>query len=452
MDKPKVPRALTIAGSDSGGGAGIQADLKTFAALGVHGMSAITCITAQNTAKVTQVVPLDARAILEQVRVCVEDIGVDAIKTGMLFSASIIEAVTAEVARLEVPIVVDPVMVAKSGAQLLRDDAIEAMKGLISVATVVTPNAYEARLLTGLEIKSVEDQIDAARSIAGWGSKAVVVKGGHLYGDEVVDVLLYGDRVFRFVSKRIDTKNTHGTGCVFASAIAAELAKGRDVVDAVGVAKEFVTSSIAYSFAIGRGSGPVNPIGSLIRDAEIHRAIERLQKAVRTLEGLEGAGTLAPESMINLAESLPYPRDHRDVIAIPGRLVRIDGYLRASGPPSPGASRHVASALLEISNYDSNMRSAMNIKFDESIINIVERLNFSVSSYDRSREPPEVKRVEGATVRWGIREAVRSAGKVTDVIYHMGDYGKEPMILIIGRDSLDVVDKFKLILREYLKV
>ncbi|RLG06978.1 MAG: bifunctional hydroxymethylpyrimidine kinase/phosphomethylpyrimidine kinase, partial [Thaumarchaeota archaeon] len=281
----KIPRALTIAGSDSGGGAGIQADLKTFAALGVHGMSAITSITAQNTVEVTMIHDVPVELIVEQIRVVVRDIGVDAVKTGMLHTSEIIEAVASEVSKLDAPLVVDPVMIAKSGAPLLEKEAMKTLiEELIPKAFVLTPNAKEAEALTGIKVADLDSQKEAARKIADLGVEAVVVKGGHIPGSKVVDVLYY-DGEFRFYeSERIDSENTHGTGCTFASAIAAELAKGHEVFEAVEVAKQFVSDAIRYGLSIGRGHGPVNPMGKIVEYADRFETLNIMREAVRRVE------------------------------------------------------------------------------------------------------------------------------------------------------------------------
>jgi len=443
----RIPRALTVAGSDSGGGAGIQADLKTFAALGVHGMSAITSITAQNTYSVTRVVDLDPEMVVEQIRVCVEDIGVDAVKTGMLHTTDIIMAVADELRKISAPKVIDPVMVAKSGAPLLKEDAIKTLvEELIPIADVVTPNAREAERLTGIPVKGLEDQKRAAKEIAELGAKAVVVKGGHIDGPVVRDVLYFNGDYIVLESERIQTKNTHGTGCTFASAIAAHLAHGTEIVQAVRKAKEFVTDAIRYGLDLGKGSGPVNPLWATLRKAWLYEAIENVRVATEVLERVDGVGWICPESMINLAEVVPYGSSNDDVVGIPGRIVNVGGRLRASSCPRPGGSRHVASAVLVAHSLDRRVRAAMNVRYDERILESAVRLGMSVSSYDRSREPPEIKNVEGMTIRWGVREAFNQAGKVTDIVYHMGDFGKEPMITIFGEDAVDVVKKLLRIL------
>lgn len=255
-----VYKALTIAGSDSGGGAGIQADLKTFAALGVYGSSVITAITAQNTVGVTAVheIPLDV--IAAQLDAVLSDIGADAAKTGMLSSAPIIGVVADAVRRYRVArLVVDPVMIAKSGDRLLREDAVAAMRAeLLPLALVVTPNIPEAETLAGMAIRTEEERREAARRIAAYGPRYVVVKGGHVEGDPID--LLYDGTSFAAISSgpRIDTPNTHGTGCTFASAITAGLARGLAVEQAVREAKSYLTAALRMSYRVGAGHSPVH--------------------------------------------------------------------------------------------------------------------------------------------------------------------------------------------------
>jgi len=254
-----VPTAMTIAGSDSGGGAGIQADLKTFAALGVYGTSTLTAITAQNTTGVTAVHEIPTEIISAQINAVLTDIGADAVKTGMLASSSIIQCVASELQRRPVPwLVVDPVMVAKSGDPLLWGDAIEALRTLlVPLASVITPNIPEAEALTGVKIDSDSQAREAAQKLVSMGAKSVVVKGGHREGP-ATDLFFDGSSFQEFTSPRIETVNTHGTGCTFASAIAAGLARGMTLLDAVGLAKDYVTEAIRTSFPVGQGHGPLN--------------------------------------------------------------------------------------------------------------------------------------------------------------------------------------------------
>ena len=265
---PSIPIALTIAGSDSGGGAGIQADLRTFAFHKVHGTSAITCLTAQNTQGVTRVDALPAEAVTAQITAVVDDIGADAVKTGMLLNADIIGAVAEQAAALSLPnLVVDPVMVSRIGAQLIADDAIAILRDrLLPLANLLTPNRYEAQLLSGVEIHTLDDMKAAAERILFQGSQAVLVKGGSMAGDaRGVDVFFDGDRLEIITTEMVDTPDTHGTGCTLSAAIAANLALGHDLLTAVRQGKTYVTHALQHSLRIGRGQGPVGHFFPLLQ-------------------------------------------------------------------------------------------------------------------------------------------------------------------------------------------
>jgi hydroxymethylpyrimidine/phosphomethylpyrimidine kinase len=261
----RAPVVLTIAGSDSGGGAGIQADLKTFAALGVYGASAITAITAQNTQRVSDILELPPALVAAQIDAVVTDIGAAAVKTGMLANAAIIETVADRLREHGLEnVVVDPVMVAKSGDRLLREDAVAAMRErLLPLAMVVTPNLPEAEVLLGRPMGSWDDVREGARAFVAMGAKAVVMKGGHtLPGADpngpAIDLLYDGHDFHELAAQRVETTSTHGTGCTFASAIAVGLAKGQDLRGAVALAKAFVTKALQAAYPIGHGHGPVH--------------------------------------------------------------------------------------------------------------------------------------------------------------------------------------------------
>jgi hydroxymethylpyrimidine/phosphomethylpyrimidine kinase len=252
--------ALTIAGSDSGGGAGIQADLKTFAAHGVYGTSAVTAVTAQNTRGVTAFQALSADLVTAQLEAVMSDFGAHASKTGMLANAAIVEAVAAAVEDLEIPLlVVDPVMIAKSGDRLVDDEALGAVKTeLLRRAFVVTPNIPEAEVLAGIGIRTDEDRREAARRIVALGAAAVIVKGGHFPTDDIVDLLYDGRRFTEFRGERIPGSSTHGTGCTFAAAVAAQLALGLRLEDAIPQAQQYIAGAIRHAPGLGGGHGPMN--------------------------------------------------------------------------------------------------------------------------------------------------------------------------------------------------
>ncbi|UJV40396.1 bifunctional hydroxymethylpyrimidine kinase/phosphomethylpyrimidine kinase [Streptomyces sp. AMCC400023] len=252
------PRVLTVAGSDSGGGAGVQADLKTMLALGVHGMSVVTAVTAQNSLGVQGAWELPVAAVRAQYHSVVDDIGVQAVKTGMLASAELVEAVAELLAATDVPVVVDPVGVSKHGDPLLAASALESVRTLLlPVATVATPNLDEVTQLTGVRVQSEAGMREAAEAVLAYGPRWALIKGGHLPG-EAVDLLTDGSEEYWLRAPRYDNRHTHGTGCTLASAIASHLARGRTVPEAVAAAKEYVTGAIAAGFALGGGIGPVD--------------------------------------------------------------------------------------------------------------------------------------------------------------------------------------------------
>ncbi len=252
-----IPRILIVAGSDSSGGAGIQADIKTVTMLGGYAATAVTAVTVQDTTGVHGVHPVPVDVIVAQMRAVLDDIGVDCVKLGMLGSAAVIAAVADVLRMVTVPIVLDPVMVAKGGASLLADDAVAALMALLPLATLVTPNTPELAALTGVEIEDEGDALLAAQELLGLRARAVLAKGGHLAGDEVVDWLVTRNGHQRFAGPRIDTRHTHGTGCTLASAIAVGLARGEALVDAVAAARAYVAGAILHAPGFGAGHGPL---------------------------------------------------------------------------------------------------------------------------------------------------------------------------------------------------
>ena len=440
-----VPVALTIASSDSGGGAGIQADLKTFAALGVHGTSAIVAITAQNTHSVDAIEELSLGIIKKQIEAVAQDMSIGAAKTGMLYAPEVITNISKLVRRYGFPLVVDPVMISKSGSVLLKDEAIDVLiNELLPLATLVTPNVPEAERIAGYRITSLEKAKEAAKMIANnTGVKAVLVKGGHLEGPESVDSLYYEGRWDMYSSRRVISKMTHGTGCTFSAAITAELAKGADIRSAVQLAKRFVSQAIEYAFPLGSGYGPINPSSWVIIPSEKQAIMESLIEGVRMLESNTATAYLIPEVQTDIVMALPAPycRSTKDIAGIPGRIVRIEGRVKASSPPMFGASSHMARVVLKVMEYDTNMRAAANIRYTEPLIKIAKELGYVAVFYDRRKEPKELKEIEGATLPWVVESAIKSLGRVPDLVYDRGDIGKEAMIRVLGTDAVDVAGK-----------
>jgi hydroxymethylpyrimidine/phosphomethylpyrimidine kinase len=436
-----MKRILTIAGSDSGGGAGIQADLKVITLLGGFGMSVLTALTAQNTMGVQGIHEVPARFVEEQIDAVLSDIGADAIKTGMLANREIIEVVSRKIKQYKVKkVVVDPVMISKSGASLLRKDAQETLiKKLIPMAWVVTPNLMEASALTGFKVTSLEGMKEAAHQIYRMGTKYVVVKGGHLKG-MAVDLLYDGKRFSEMEGPRIESKNTHGTGCTFASAIATFLARGDTVDEAVRKAKNFITMAIQSGLRLGKGTGPTNPSAYVLREMERYQVIQELKRAGEVLKG-EKIGRLIPEVSSNLGYALPFAEGVEDVAAFPGRIVRFKDSVTTYSDPEFGASQHVANIILTVMKFDPEYCSAMNIRYSRETVARLGKKGFLIGHFDRRLEPKRVKEKEGSSLEWGVEEVLRKMKRVPDLIYDEGDVGKEPMIRVLGRNPMEVVQK-----------
>jgi len=436
-----MKRILTIAGSDSGGGAGIQADLKTITLLGGFGMSVLTALTAQNTVGVTGIHPVPPEFVGQQLDAVLTDIGVDAVKTGMLHRPDVIEVVTDKLSAYGVrKIVVDPVMVAKGGDVLLEQKAQETLVArLVPMALVVTPNIPEAEVLSKGSIRKEEDVREAARIIHGMGAEYVLIKGGHLDGP-ATDCLYDGKDFFEFSKARLDTPHTHGTGCVYSAAIATYLGMAAGVVEAVERAKNFIHMAIRFGLPLGSGHGPTNPFAQFARDLEKHRVLETLQASLTRLQRAS-AGGLIPEVQSNLGYALPFAETHQDVAAFPGRLVRVGEEVVSVRNPAFGASRHIGTIILTAMRHDPGFRSAMNIRFSEELIRKCETFGWRVCSFDRREEPDDIKQQEGSSLEWGTGQVLSRETTVPDIIFDRGDVGKEPMIRVLGRNPNEVVEK-----------
>ena len=436
-----MKKILTVAGSDSSGGAGIQADLKTIALMGEYGLSVITALTAQNTQGVFRIHPVPLDFISSQWDAVVSDVGVDAVKTGMLWDERVIKLLSQKLKRSRIPIkVFDPVMVSKSRAALLTMEGRSAfINDLLPLASIVTPNIPEAKILSGLKIRTTQDMEKAAKKIYQMGAHTVLLKGGHLRG-QAVDIFFDGKEFFHFSSPRINTVHTHGTGCTFATAIAVELTRTPNMKDAIQKAKDFITAAITHSIPLGKGRGPVNPYAFFAREGEIYRAVRALQKALRKLQSAP-AGPLIPEVQSNLGFAIPSAKTAEDVVAFPGRIIRFKDSVLAVSAPEPGGSKHIANIILTVMSFNSEYRSAMNIRYSKKIIQKCQKQNWNIKTFDRRKEPDTIKSKEGASLEWGISTILKNCSSVTDVIYDLGDVGKEPMVRIFGKTPEEVVNK-----------
>jgi hydroxymethylpyrimidine/phosphomethylpyrimidine kinase len=438
---------LTIAGSDSGGGAGIQGDIKTITVLGGFAMSAITALTAQNTREVQAIHAVPPDFVLRQIEAVATDLPIHAAKTGMLANREIVEAVSQGIGRFQIPnLVVDPVFISKGGHSLLEEDAVEALtRTLFPLARLITPNLHEARILSGSGVGSEKERREAARRLHGMGPNAVLIKGGHGKGPEAEDLLFDGTAFHTYSAPRFDTPHTHGTGCTLSAAIATFLAKGLELAEAVQEAKRFITEAIRLSFRLGKGHGPTNHYAAGLANVERDRVLGALARAATTIREEPSLTRLSAEVQSNLGYALPGATTHEEVAAFPGRIVRLPEGLATLRPPAFGASRHIASVILAAMQCHPQLRSTMNIRFSEAVLQEAKEKGLAAAGFDRTKEPKEVKEREGSSLEWGTGEAMRGTSEVPDLVYDRGDVGKEPMIRILGTDPQDVLRKLFLL-------
>lgn len=429
----KIVSALTIAGSDSGGGAGIQIDLQTFRALGVHGTSVLTALTAQNTKGVKSILEVPPEFVEEQMDAVLEDFEIGWAKTGMLYSKGVIEAVHTKAREHGLRLVIDPVMMASTGAPLLNESAEASLRAMISFAELVTPNVPEAEKLSNLKIRSVQEMKKSAERIGKLGAKAVLVKGGHLEGSQVVDVL-YTKKGFEvFKNPRVRSGPVHGTGCSLSAAITAELAKGNELCESVARAIEFVRVSIANRINVGKGLPTLDPLGSLIREAERGNAVEEVWKAAELLVSDPKFSALLPEVGTNVVMALPNSTDPSEVVGLSGRIVKVSGSPHLTGFPKLGGSKHVARMVLTAMRFDPTIRAGMNIRFSNGILKVCRKLGLEIGEFDRAKEPKGTK-----TMVWGIESIVRRMNRVPRVVVDRGAHGKEAMIRLLGTTPTEV--------------
>jgi len=432
-----MPNALTIAGSDSVGGAGLQADIKAFEALGIHACSVVTCVTSQNTTGVASIFPIPAVEVASQLDSVLSDVKLDAVKTGMLYSEDIVSTVASRIRKGVGDLVVDPVMQATTGASLRSGGLVEALlTKLVPICRLITPNVYEASMLTGIKVTGERTARAAAEELLELGAQAVLLKGGHLKGEEAADYLFFGDKRLKFSTPRAPLE-VHGTGCALASLIAGHLALGRDLEDSVKSSKRMIYRAIIANEMVGKGIPCANPLATLRADAHKSDMLEALEDAGRELETLLDAD-LVPEVGSNMGYAMPGALEADEVAAFDGRIVRAGGGARRVGCARFGASKHVARIVLAASLHDPTTRCALNLKYSKENLDACKAARLTAEAFDRAREPKGVK-----SMTWGVHKAIFKHGAVPDVIYDKGGVGKEPMIRLLGDSPEDVIAKLR---------
>jgi hydroxymethylpyrimidine kinase / phosphomethylpyrimidine kinase / thiamine-phosphate diphosphorylase len=443
-----VYSALSIAGSDSSGGAGIQADMKTMSALGIYSCTVITVITAQSTSNVDYILPLGSQVIKNQIKSVLSDIPISAIKIGMVYNNEIITAVSDVLNKCKIPIVLDPIISAGTGARLLQKEFLKDFKSkLIPICDVITPNIHEAETLSGLKIKTESDIRKTSLKIQELGARNVIVKGGHFGNDKdtIIDMILDEHGKFTiFKNPRMKIVETHGSGCNFSAAVTSFLAMKFPIVKACFLANKYVHKSIIKTVKIGKGIPVNNPISSMYEESCRYQVIEELGNAVEKLVNINNFADLIPETQSNFVYAIPNAKGIEDVAGVNGRIVKAGNNSVATSGIKFGVSKHVASSIIEYMRTNQMVRSALNIRNDKSILDKCNQF-FNTSQYERNLEPRKIKEKEGKSISWGVRIALLK-NPDADIIHHSGDVGKEPMIIIFGQSPQEVIEKVKKIL------
>ena len=435
---------LSIAGSDPSSGAGIQSDVKTFTALGAYALSVITSITSQNTTKFGRIEPISPRMIKSQIESVFSDFKIDAIKIGMVYNSTTIKAIYSKLSKIKIPIILDPVIKSTTGGILLKKDAFEDyIKFLLPLAFVITPNLSEASNLSKIKIKNKQDLYKSALKIEEYGVKKVVITGTNFKKNTIVDFILDENDRYYISGKKLQEIN-HGSGCNFSAALTFAIASGNSINNAVKFAKKYAYDSIKNSKNIGKGIRITQSPNKSDKNKKI------LGYAISDLKKIKKIYSIIPECQTNFVYSKRHIRSIKDVLGISGRIVKTGKNIEIAGSLQYGGSKHVGSALYEINKKFPDIRSAINIKYSSELIKNSRRKSLVIQSYDRNKEPKKMKRKENLSVSWGIKEAIKKSRKPPDLIYHKGDFGKEPMIMIFGNNPSDVVEKVSKILQVWL--
>jgi len=431
------PNILTIAGSDSGGGAGIQADIKTISMLEGYGLSVITALTAQNTLGVTGIEAPSAGFVAKQLSTVLDDITVHAAKTGMLFSAEIVNAVADGLAKTEFPVVVDPVCVSQSGHRLLGEDAVEVLvKRMIPLATLLTPNRPEAEWLTGLPVNTGAEVAAAVDKLLEMGAGAVLLKGGHFEGGRIIDWFKQaGGELMAMEYPRIDTQHTHGTGCTLSAAIATLLGYGLDMEAAVRQAQAYLRRALRAGYKLAGGDGPPHHLALKMvqrRQGEILEELADFESRIQNVHGLE---KLIPEVRMNVALALPWAESPEDVAGFSGRITTsVEGRVMVPGRPAFGASSHMAGVVLAARRVNPQIFCAANLRMNEATMAALDKCGFAAAWFDRALEPAGIKAREGSSLEWGTFKALSEHPDPQTVaaVCDEGEKGKEPMIRLLA--------------------
>lgn len=428
---------LSIGGSDPSSGAGIQSDIRVFSTLDAYCFTVITGITSQNTSRFDGVEPVSEKMIKSQLESIFSDFSINAIKIGMVYNSNIIKVIHDKLKKLTIPIIVDPVISSTTRGTLLKSDSLDDYKKLIiPLATVITPNVSEAEKLSGINIKSKKEFLKAATLIAKSGAKTVIITG-YKTKEKISDFVFEKNKNYFISGKQIHREN-HGSGCNYSAALCYCLAKNMKLSESVKFAKQFTFNSIKNSKKIGHGIS--------ITQYKKDPLEKELNEAINEFTSIKDAFSVIPECQTNFVFSKNSSKSINDILGITGRIVKSGKDVVVAGNLGYGGSKHVATAVMQVSKKFPQIRSALNIRNDEKFLQKAKKNKFTILSYDRSKEPQSLKLKKNSSISWGINYAIKDSRSAPDIIYHKGDFGKEAMILIFGKNPKDVIKKLHAII------
>ncbi len=424
---------LSIGGSDPSSGAGIQSDIKAFSSFNAHCLTVITAITGQNTSSFGMIEPVSQKILKNQLESVISDFKIAGIKIGMVYNSQIIKILYHELKKLKIPIVVDPVFKSTTGGSLIKNSAIkDFQKFLIPLATVITPNKFEAEILSKSKINTKNTPEKIAKIIQKMGAKNVIITGIDTKKKQISDFVLEKNNIY-FISGDKIPKINHGSGCNYSAAIIFALAKNKTIKESARFAKQITYNSIKNSKNVGKGIVITNISRSDMINSELSDAIDKFLEIKNIYKNI-------PECQTNFVYSKQKPKSTKDILGISGRIVKAGKHVMIAGNLTYGGSKHVATALLIMNKKYPKICSAINLKYQTSTISKIKKSKLIVSSYDRIQEPKSVKS-KGSTIEWGINNAIKNSKKVPDVVFHNGDFGKEPMIIVFGENPKNVLKK-----------
>lgn len=424
---------LSIGGSDPSSGAGIQSDIKAFAELNAYGLTVITAITGQNTTSFGMIEPVSPKIFKNQLESIMSDFRIDGIKIGMVFNSKIIKTLYQQLKKSKIPIIVDPVLKSTTGGALIEKSAIaDFQKYIIPLATIITPNRFEAEILSKVKINSKSTMEKSAKIIQRMGAKNVVITGVEEKNGKISDFILEKKSKYMVSGSKIANIN-RGSGCNYSAAITFAISNNKSIRESVKFAKEFTYNSIKNAKKIGKG----------VRITDIQKVDKinsELSHAINEFVEIKDIYKNIPECQTNFVYSKQKPKSTKDILGISGRIVKAGKEVIVAGNLSYGGSKHVATALLTVNKKFPHIQSAINIKYQNTTISKIKKTKLIISSYDRVQEPNNVKS-KGSTIEWGIKNAIKNIKEPPDVIFHKGDFGKEPMIIIFADTPKNILKK-----------